>query len=175
VRADDKKAPDVPDLQEEMRNALPGPVHEQLAKRVGEYTTTVKFHIKPDAPPIETAGTAKITTALDGRFLVEENKGKMFGQPNNGMRLMGYNNASKQYEGTWTYSMSTAIMTLSGTSKDDGKTIHWNATFTDGRGKQNLQVLSRYLDDDHFVVELTAKNPDGSPGPTMEMAYTRKK
>jgi hypothetical protein len=154
----------------------PSTVHKELARLAGEYTTVTKFRFKPGAKPMESKGTAKITTALDGRFLLEQNTGTMFGQPFKGLRLMGYNNGKKQYEASWTYSMSTAIMRLNGTSADDGKTIDWTGTFTNEKGeKQTLFVQTRKIDDDKFVVELFAKTPEGKRGPTSETTYTRRK
>jgi hypothetical protein len=159
----------------EMRAAQPGPIHKHLAKKVGEYTTQTKF-TAPGVATQESHGTAQITSALDGRFLLEENTGTFFGRPIKGMRLLGYNNASKKYEGIWTYTMSTGIMTLAGTSEDDGKTIKLTATYDGPMGeKQTLHVVTRDVDDDHFVVELTAKNPDGSKGASLETTYSRKK
>jgi hypothetical protein len=160
-----------------MRAAQPGPVHKHMAKRIGEYTTTTKFFVQPGGAGQESHGTAKITGALDGRFLLEENSGTFFGQPLTGLRLYGYNNGSKQYEAVWTYSRSTGIMNLVGTSKDDGKTINWTATYDDPKGaKQTLYVVTRNIDDDHFVIELIVKSADGSKGPpTMETTYSRKR
>jgi hypothetical protein len=160
-----------------MEHAKPGPVHQQLAKRAGEYTTVAKFWFKPgDQPTEETKGTAKITSILGGRFLSEENSGTMMGQPFTALRLVGYNSATQQYEATWVFTGSTATMTLVGTSKDDGKTIHWTGTYEHEKGtKATVHVETRYLDDDRFVVELSHKAPDGSKGPTLETTYTRKK
>jgi hypothetical protein len=159
----------------EMRAAQPGPIHKNLAKKVGEYTTQSKF-TAPGVAAQESHGTAKITSALEGRFLLEENTGTFFGRPIQGMRLLGYNNASKKYEGIWTYTMSTGIMTLVGTSEDDGKTIKLTATYDGPMGeKQTLHVVTHDVDDDHFVVELVAKNPDGNKGASLETTYSRKK
>jgi len=67
-------------------------------------------------------------------------------------------------------------MNLTGTSKDDGKTVNFAANFNDDSGaKQGFDVATRQLDDNHFVVGLYAKNPDGSRGPAFETTYTRKK
>jgi hypothetical protein len=154
----------------------PGPIHKELARLAGEYTTVSKFRVKPGDEPMESKGTAKISTVLDGRFLLEENTGTLFGQPYKGLRLTGYNNGKKEYEASWTYSMSTAIMMTHGTSKDNGKTIDWAGTFTDEKGeKQTLFVSTRKIDDNQFAVELFAKTPDGKKGPTVETVYTRQK
>jgi len=156
--------------------AAPGAVHQQLAKRAGEYTTTSKFSFKPGMPPTESAGTAKLTSILGGRFLKEESTGTMMGQAYSSLHLEGYNSATNKFEATWAYTGSTSLMSLVGTSKDGGKTIEYVATFDSGKeAKQALQVTTRVLDDDHFVTELVAKNADGSKGPTLETAYTRKK
>jgi hypothetical protein len=154
----------------------PGSIHKELARWAGEYTTVSKFRLKPGDEAMESKGTAKIVTALDGRFLVEENTGSQFGEAYKGLRLVGYNNAAKQYEASWTYSKSTAIMSMTGTSKDDGKTIDWIATFSKEKGeKETLYVSTRQIDDDHFVVEIFGKTADGQKGPTLETVYTRKK
>jgi hypothetical protein len=167
----DKKA-----QTEDSKADEPGPVHKALAHWVGEYDTVSKFRGKPGDEPIESKGTAKISTALDGRFLLEENTGTQFGQSYKGLRLIGYNNAKKEYEAVWTYSMSTAIMMLNGTSKDNGKTVDWTASYTDEHAtKQTMSVTTRKLDDDRFVVELAAQMADGKKGPTVETTYTRRK
>src|SRR2546428_11304746 len=92
----------------------PGPVHKQMARRAGEYTLVSKFVAKEGTPVQESKGTAKITSVLDGRFLLEENSSELLNRPFTGLRLYGYNNASGKYEGFWTYTGSTAIMRLSG-------------------------------------------------------------
>jgi len=160
----------------QMQSATPGPAHKQLAKRAGEYTTATKFTAQPGATPVDSTGTAKISVILDGRFLLEEDAGIFMGQETKGTRLWGYDNATKQYVSIWAYTGSTGLMNLTGTSKDDGKTVSFAATFNDDSGaKQVLEVATRQLDDNNFVVGLYAKNPDGSRGPAFETTYTRKK
>ncbi len=154
-----------------------------MMKRVGEWTTDMKAWWEPAEPgakrgePDEAcAGTATIKSLHEGRFLQEENNGSMMGQKYTGMRIEGFNNGSKKYEATWTYSMSTGIMSLSGTSKDDGKTIEWTATFDNETGvKETMSVLTKITDDDHFSVKLYVKAEDGKEGPVLETVYTRKK
>jgi hypothetical protein len=169
---DEKNAPG---MEEAMKMAMPGPVHQGLARMAGEYTTARKIWMQPGGQPMESKGTAQLKTILGGRFLHEDATSSMMGIPVQEMRLTGYNNATKRYEGLWAYTMATGMMTLNGSSKDDGKTIDWEASFTDARGKQTMQAVTRFVDDDHFVIELIAKMPDGSPGPHFETTYTRKK
>ena len=89
--------------------------------------------------------------------------------------MLGYNNASKRYEAVWTYTMSTAIMTMNGTSPDGGKTINFNASWDEeGGAKRSLQVSMRLIDDDHFVVELTDRAADGKQSAVLVTTYSRK-
>jgi len=165
-----------PSRDREMENATPAAAHSRLGKLAGEYTTSTKFYMQPGAAPQETTGEARLWMTLDGRFLSEENTGTFMGQPLKGFRMLGYNNASKRYEGIWTYSMSTAIMTLNGTSSDGGKTVTLEAVF-DGEGgnKEKLNVTVRQTDEDHFVVGLSGTFADGKPGPMLETTYARKR
>jgi hypothetical protein len=160
-------------MQAMMQAAMPGPVHKQMAKRAGEYTVTTKFEM-PGAPASESMGTAKITAVLDGRFLLEENTGTSMGMPIAGMRLYGYNNAAKKYEAVWVYTMSTGTLPLTGTSNDDGKTVNYTGTVDNGSGgKETLNITVHQVDDDHFLVRLSAEGPGA--GAVLEETYTRKK
>jgi hypothetical protein len=154
----------------------PGPVHKQLAKQAGEYTTVTKFRSSPDGDVEETKGKARLMSILGGRFLHEENSGIMHGEPYTGARLIGYNNASKKFEAIWIYTGATGQMRLVGNSKDDGKTIQWTATVDMGKGgKMTLYAVTRHIDDNHFAVELSMKGDDGKKGASFETTYTRKK
>ena len=156
--------------------AKPSPEHQALVRLAGEYTTATKFFAKPGDTPLETKGTAKLTSAVDGKILLEEFSGMFLGQTVHGLRLMTYNEAAKQYEATWTYSLVTGLMTLVGTSKDDGKTIDLTGTYSGENGKkETLYVTTRRVGADQFVVELYAKTADGKRATTMETTYTRKK
>ncbi|MFI5057615.1 MAG: DUF1579 family protein [Candidatus Acidiferrales bacterium] len=155
--------------------ATPGAPHEFLAKRAGEYTRVIKFVGQPGADAMQFTGTAKISVVLDGRFILEENFDVVFGRPVHGMRLWGYNNVTKQYEAVWTYTMSTAILMLTGTSSDGGKTIDYTGTTDEPNGKIPLHAQVRQLDADNFGVTLYSKSPDGKEAAFQETTYTRKK
>ena len=169
-----KHPPTDSDMQREMQSAIPGPAHKRLAALAGDYSTSTKFYIQPSDKPAESIGSATIKSVLDGMFLLEENSGTFMGQPMSGMRLLGYNNASKRYEAIWTYTMSTAILNMTGTSNDDGKTINFTASWDEGGTRQALQVTTKQIDDDQFSVEMSSKAADGKPGPRFVTTYTRK-
>lgn len=163
--------------QEQMEQAVadaakPGPIHAQLMKRAGKYTTTMTFSA-PGTESQESTGTATLKPILGGRFLEEENSGESLGQPSVGLRLYGYNNGSKQYEAIWIYNGSTAFLVLDGSSDDDGKTVRYTGAFIGPDGsKQTLRVIVEQRDADHFVVRLLGEGPGGATS-TLATTYTR--
>jgi hypothetical protein len=165
-----------PAVEAAMKTAMPGDPHKDLAKRAGTYSTVTKSWTQPGAAPIESKGTARISVILGGRFIQEENDGESMGFPYEGVRVTGYNNAAQKYEATWYYTGSTATMNLTGTSKDNGKTIAWIATFEDQKGLRiSLQVTTTLVNANTFVVDLRSRTPQGQEGPRFETTYTRQR
>jgi hypothetical protein len=154
----------------------PGAEQAFLAKRAGEYTRAIKFVGQSGADATPSTGTSKISVVLDGRFIQEENSDTVFGRPVLGLRLWGYNNVTKQYEAIWTYTMSTAILMLTGTSNDGGKTIEYTSTSgTPGGNNSPLHARVLQVSDDQFVVTLSSTGQDGKAAAFQETTYTRKK
>ncbi len=152
----------------------PGPEQAFLAKRAGEYTRTVKFVAQPNANA--STGTAKISVTLGGRFIVEENTDTVFGRQVSGTRIYGFNNITKHYEAVWMYTMSTAMLFLTGTSPDGGKTIDLTGMSQNHRGDEiPIHATIRQVDDDQFVVTLMSSGVDGKEAAFQETTYTRKK
>src|SRR5262249_52822265 len=106
---DMKGMPSAEDMKRMEDAAKPGPPHAMLAKPAGDWTTVSKWRMAPEAPWMESTGTAKRTMILDGRYLHEEVSGsmempgpdgKMQKHDFHGAGVFGYNNISKQYEGS---------------------------------------------------------------------------
>lgn len=147
-----------------------------LAKRAGEWTRTIRFVGGADSEATPSTGTSKISVILGGRFIQEQNEDVVFGRPVSGTRIYGYNDATKQYEAAWLYTMSSAILNLSGTSTDGGKVVDYTGTtYTANGGKTKLHARVRQIDDDQFIVTLYAAGADGKEAPFQETTYQRKK
>jgi hypothetical protein len=154
----------------------PGAPQASLAKLAGEYKRVIKFVGPAGAGIAPSSGTAKISVVLGGRFILEESTDKVMGREVEGLRLYGYNNATKQYEMARMYTMSTAITMMTGTSTDDGKTIAFiGSTDTPGVGRTVLHAEFHVVDDDRFVVTLSTTGDDGKDSPFQETDYARKK
>jgi len=148
-----------------------GAQQEFLAKRAGTYTRVIKFMGQPG----EWKGTSKISAILGGRFIEEDNHDTVFGRPVEGIRILGYDNAAKQYEMISMYTMSTAITKFTGTSDDGGKTVHYSAVSSEPQGQVPLDAMIRQVSDNEFVVTLSTRGPDGKDKPFQETTYTRVK
>lgn len=160
--------------QRETAAAQPGEIHRAMAARVGDFTTVTRFRTAPDAAPQESSGTARITSIMDGRFLLEEGSGAQGGQTVTTWRLWGLNNGSQRYESVWVWNLSTGLLNLSGTSTDGGRTIDWTGSYDDATGQSRaLQGRTRQPDADHFTIELFGPGPDGKPFTVVETEYTR--
>jgi hypothetical protein len=169
--------PDVtPDTHQTADATKPGPEQEFLAKRAGEYTRTIKFVAQPNADANASTGASKISVALGGRFIVEENNDTVFGRPVSGTRIYGFNNITKQYEAVWMYTGSTGMIFLTGTSSDSGKTVDLTGETRNLPGDTvPLHAVIRQMDDNQFVVTLMSTGADGKEAAFQETTYTRKK
>jgi hypothetical protein len=172
----DAPAAPQPDMDAMMAMAKPGAVHQQLAKMVGEWTTSTAMKGAGMPPMDPTKGTSKIASTLGGRFFTEDQDGDMMGEPFTSAKMLGYNNGTKKYEAVWTYTGSTGMMTMTGTSKDDGKTITFDASHEEAPGKiEKMTITIKVISDDSFVVSLSSVGGAPEEQMTMETTYTRKK
>jgi hypothetical protein len=171
-----QKSEAAPDAHQTVDANKPGPEQEFLAKRVGEYTRTIKFVGQPNADANASSGTSKISVALGGRFIVEDNNDTVFGRPVSGTRIYGFNNITNQYEAVWMYTGSTAMIFLTGASSDGGKTVDLTGGTQNVRGeKVPLHAIIRQVDDSQFVVTLMSTGADRKEAAFQETTYTRKK
>ncbi len=86
----------------------------------GTWTYTVKMWMAPDAPPMESKGSAVRKPIMEGRYFVANFTGEMKmpgedGKMKNfefkGMSIEGYDNVQQKFVSTWCDNMGTGIMT----------------------------------------------------------------
>ena len=159
-----------------MKAAMPGEQHKKLAGMVGTWDATVKMWNKPDAQPMVSNGVSRNHAVLGGRWIEEEFTGNFMGQPFSGVGYTGYDNVTKQYVGTWMDSMSTGMMTSTGSSDSDNSYM-FTSSMPDPMSGKNVEMKSKVtvVDKDHHTMEMWAPGPDGKMFKMMEINYTRKK
>jgi hypothetical protein len=156
--------------------------HALLMKLVGEYDRVIKFvgQTRPGgqagAMAAPSSGTCKISAVLGGRFILEESHDTVFGRPVDGLRIYGYDDATKQFEMARMYTMSNGITLMKGTSNDFGNTIEFTGEAdTGGMGSMVMHAEMKQIDADRFSVVLSTVGADGKETPFQETDYTRKK
>ena len=77
----------------------PGAEHKKLEPLVGQWNFTMKFWTDPNQPPAQLQGTVERKWIMDGRFVQETVHGQCAttGKSCEGMGLLGYNAAEKQF------------------------------------------------------------------------------
>ncbi|MDE3135900.1 MAG: DUF1579 family protein [Acidobacteriota bacterium] len=150
--------------------------HETLAKLEGHYGRVVKFVGQTGATAKPSTGTSTFSAVLGGRFILERSKDVVFGRPVEGLRIYGYNDATKQYEMARMYTMSTGITMMKGTSGDDGETIEYaGETYSTGAGDVPLYARLHWDSENQFTVTMSTTGKDGKQMPFQETIYTREK
>jgi hypothetical protein len=65
-------------------------------------------------PPTETKGTSSVKWVLGGRYLMEQTRGTIMGQPHEGIGITGYDNYKNMYVATWMdYQLSKLVISSS--------------------------------------------------------------
>lgn len=183
VFAQDQKQPEMSPEQKAMMEAwmkymTPSEGHKVLNAMVGTFDAKVTNWMAPGAPPAVSTGTEENTWILGGRYIESKFTGSFMGQPYQGIGYTGYDNAKKQYFGTWMDNMGTGMMTsYGGASTDGGKSWMYTSMMTDPMtGKDSSgQTKVTMTDKDHFTMEMWGPGPDGKSFKMMEIAYSRKK
>lgn len=159
------------------RAGTPGEAHRALEPMVGTWDTVVKFWPAAGAPPQESRGVSETRWILGNRYLEQRFTGTAMGQPFEGIGYTGYDNIKKRYFGTWMDSMSTGIMSTTGSADKDGKTWTFKGTMDDPVTGKSLPIREKVVvhSRDQHVFEMWSPGRDGKVYKSMEIVYTRKK
>ena len=155
----------------------PGAEHKLLEPMIGTFDTVIRFYPGPGAPPSESTGTSVSKWIFGGRYVEQRFKGSSMGQAFEGIGYTAYDKIKKQYVSTWMDSMSTGIMSSTGTAEAGGKKWKFTGAMDDpmtGTTTQTEQTIVVDSNDKH-TFEMWAPMPDGKNFKMMEIVYTRKK
>jgi len=151
--------------------ASPGPEHEILAAMAGDWTFKGTFWMAPDAPSMESSGTAERKMIFGGRILVEKVKSEWQGESFEGLAMTGFDNVSGSYWGTWADSMGTGIMVSSGTCAEGS--CEFSGTYNDPMtGGSKTVRMTLTTEGNREVHQSFEPGPEGE-FMSMEVVYTR--
>ena len=152
----------------------PSATHEMIAKANGTWTAKTTMWMMPDSKPMENEGTMTNEMILGGRYQKSTFKGDMMGMPFEGMSLLAYDNASKEFYSIWIDNMGTGMMMSKGKYDEGSKMVNMNGTFVDPMsGKEEpFRQTMQIVDDNHHVMEMFM-NMDGKEYKNMHIEFTR--
>ena len=155
--------------------ATPGEHHKHLEMLAGKWTTKSRFWPSPDAPVMESTGTAEHKMILGGRYLQTSYDGEFADMPFAGMGVVAYDRYKQKYVETWIDSMGTMVMISEGTCDTEGKVRTMVADFDDPMTQRRVQMRSVYrvLDADHYTLEMFGPGPDGKEFKAFELLHAR--
>ncbi|MBL7738334.1 MAG: DUF1579 domain-containing protein [Chitinophagaceae bacterium] len=162
-----------------MEYGTPGPMHEMLASWSGTWNGESTIWEYEGATPQKSTGTAVSNMIMGGKYQSSTHSGNMMGMPFEGMSIMGYDNAAKQFTSTWVDNWSTGIMAMAGQWDAASKTLTMTGKMPDINrpGKEcSYKEVFKVIDDNNQVMEMYGPDPKtGKEFKMMEMKMTRKK
>ena len=115
-----------------MEYMTPGTMHEQLATTEGEWKTISKWWMDPASnEPMQSEGTATFEMILGGRYQKSYHSGEVMGMPMEGINILGYDNATKEFTSIWIDNMGTGTAVAKGRYDEDSNSIIMNGTMVD--------------------------------------------
>ena len=160
-------------MQAMMAKMQPAKQHAELAKQVGEWDADCE-HYMPGMPVEKSKGSAKVAMTMGGRYLREEFKGTVMGQPFDGIMLLGYDNNLNRYDSMWIDSMGTGMMvTHSKTDSPDELTGNFYCPMV--QKEVTARLITKTVSNDEHVFEMHSPGPDGKEALMMRITYHRKK
>jgi hypothetical protein len=149
--------------------------HEFLKKYVGGWDCQVKGWMAPGQPPTVSRGSLQGEMRLDGRFLLMNFKGEMFGRPFAGLQIIGFDNMQHKYITLWIDNTSTFFFMTAGTRLDS--VISESGLWPDPLTGSQVPVKARtaWINADEYLYEQFMVMPDKSEFKSMEMRCQRQK
>ncbi len=159
-----------------LKLAAPGEAHKRLEPMIGMFKSETTMWMDPSQPAQTSLGTMNNSWILGGRFVKSECKSEMAGMPFEGFGLMGYDNASKHYVGSWCDTFGTMLLTYDdGTVDASGKTISTSMTMDDpvAGHKVKMRGVTTIESKDRHTYEMFVPGPDGKEFKNLSIVYTR--
>ena len=164
-----------PGMKAWMDYMTPGETHKMLANSVGDWTAKITHWMMPGVEPTVSEGTSMVEMILGGRYQKEVNRGNMMGMEFEGISMVAFDNASKEFISTWIDNMGTGVMISKGKYNEETKKVEMKGTYVDpmtGNEEPFRQTLE-VVDNDHHLFEMFMYY-EGQEFKTLVVESTRK-
>jgi hypothetical protein len=166
------------DMMKQMQElAAPGPNHKFFENWVGKWDTTTTVGMTPGMPAHETHGHSEFSWLIGGTWLQERHDGTMMGLPLKGFGLSGYDNFNKRFVNCWVDSLSTGMITTTGSLDPTGKVLTLFGQVdepTTGEHGKTVRFQTTVVDDDTHRLTIDEVQ-HGQPFTVVETVYRRAK
>ena len=101
---------------EKFETSIKEGAHKQLLGLTGQWEGTTQTWFEPDVLADESPMTGKITSILDGRFILYEYKGSLQNKPFEGVAIYGFELGEGKFKSAWidSFHMGTGMMISEG-------------------------------------------------------------
>jgi hypothetical protein len=162
-----------------MEYGTPGPMHTMMASWNGTWKGETTMWEYDGATPQKSAGTAVNTMIMGGKYQSSKHSGTAMGMPFEGMSIMGYDNATKQFTSSWIDTWSTGVMNMAGSWDESSITLTLAGKTPDINrpGKEcSFREVFKVIDNNTQHMEMYGPDPKtGKEFKMMEIRMTRKK
>jgi hypothetical protein len=177
VRAADTQEDQQKMVQEYMKMMAPNKNHAYFNDLVGKWDVKTTAWMAPGQEPVVSQSSCEASVILGGRFLMMKFAGTMFGQPFEGLEVVGYDNLKNKYVTFWIDNQSTGFYLTEGTrdtlTRVETETGDWPDPMT---GKSiKVRSITKFVSKDEYVYELYTTPPGAKESKSLENRSTRKK
>ncbi len=161
--------------QKPLPASAPRKAHAALARLAGNWEAQARFWMStdPSAPPTECTATVDASMIMGGRFLFQKVKGQCMGQPVEAIGVIGYDNATSQYQAASFDNMGTSISLHVGERNDAGDIVlHLSYQDQATGATVNRRTVRMMLSDNEWV-ETAYETRNGADQMVMEIRARR--
>ncbi|MDJ0974335.1 MAG: DUF1579 family protein [Planctomycetota bacterium] len=131
----------------------PGPAQAAIDSLAGEWSAKTFMHMKPGEPPVEGKASARNEWIHDGRMMRVSFQGEFMGEPFQGEGHLGHDNYVKEYQSTWTDSMSSNIFTSTGSYDAATKKLTMEGMWKSPMGDMPQRMVYTLVGPDEYTLE----------------------
>ena len=163
--------------QDVMKLMMPGENHAFLKNYVGDWQIESAVIMAPGTAPQTSQSTSHAEMIMGDRFVMTRFMGTMFGQPFEGLQIIGYDNIAKKYRSFWIDNGGTSFYTTSGKLDKTGKVLRETGQWPNPMGKAQMPVraVTRFTGPGEFTYELYMTGQDGKEFKAVENKAVIKK
>lgn len=164
-------------MQEYMKMMAPNENHAYFKDLVGKWDVKTTAWMASGQEPVVSQSSCEASILFGGRFLMMKFAGTMFGQPFEGLEIVGYDNSKKKYVTFWIDNQGTGFYLTEGTrdttTRVETETGDWPDPMTGSIIK--VRSITKFVSKDEYVYELYMTPPGAKEFKSMENRSTRKK